>query len=92
MRKSIIVFGILSMLVAVPAWAGFSGPRAYFSDALMTSQTGADFINCNGSSTWAWGTTSTYRRLEGLHCETANDVILCHRWTGTSWVSMPCPY
>ena len=92
MRKYIIAFSLLLLLVAATAWAGFVGPRAHYSDAAMTQQTGLEWLNCNGTSTWQWGTTSTYRRFEGLHCETANDVILCHQWNGSSWVPMTCPY
>lgn len=90
MRK--FVCATLLLLAATTAFAGFVGQRDYFSDAAMTNQTGAEWTYCNGTSSWQWGTTSTYRRFEGLHCYTANDVILCHQWNGTSWVSIACPY
>jgi hypothetical protein len=92
MRKSIFAFVLLLMLVAATAWAGFSGRRDFYSDAAMTNQTGSAIVNCSGTETFTWGTSSTYRRFEGLHCETANDVILCHRWNGSGWVMMACPF
>ena len=92
MRKYIFAFVLLLMLVAATGWAGFVGTRDFYSDAAMTNQTGSAWVTCNGTMTWQWGTTSTYRRFEGLHCETANDVILCHQWNGTSWVMIDCPY
>jgi hypothetical protein len=92
MRKYVVLFSLLVMLVAATAWAGFVGTRDYYSDAAMTNQTGSSWVTCNGTETFNWGSTSTYRRFDGLHCETANDVILCHRWDGTRWVSIACPF
>ncbi len=91
MRKYIIAFTLM-MLVATAAFAGFSGIRTYFSDAAMTNQTGSERVFCNNTTQWLGGSTSTYRRFEGLHCETANDVVICQQWNGTSWVTMTCPY
>lgn len=92
MRKFVVAFAVLLMLVAATAWAGYAGTRTYFSDSGMTNATGAERLFCNNTTSWLWGSTSTYRRFEGLHCETANDVVTCQQWNGTSWVSIACPY
>lgn len=92
MRKKYVV-AVLLLLIAATAYAGFVGPRTYYSDAAMTQQIGSDWINCNGTVTNQQGTTTSgYRRFEGLFCHNANDVVLCHQWNGSSWVSMTCPW
>ncbi len=91
MRKYVFVFALLLTLAAATAFA-WVGQRDYFSDAAMTQQTGAEWVNCDGSTNWQWGTTSTYRRFEGLNCGNAQDVIFCQRWDGSKWVYINCPY
>lgn len=91
MRKYILALS-LTLFVALPALAGFAGIRTYYSDAAMTNATGSERLFCNNTTSWLGGTTSTYRRFEGLHCESANDVVICHQWTGSSWVAIACPY
>jgi len=91
MRKYILAVTLM-LFVAFPALAGFSGIRTYYSDAAMTNATGSERVFCNNTTQWLGGSTSTYRRFEGLHCETANDVVICHQWNGSNWVAIACPY
>ncbi len=92
MRKSIIVFTLLLLLIASTGWAVVTGPRVYFSDAAMTNDTGAERVFCNNTTSALYGSTSTYRRLDGLECQGGAQVVVCEEWNGTNWVSIPCPY
>jgi hypothetical protein len=92
MRKHVFFAAVLVFLVAATASAMWSGSRDYYSDAAMTNLTGYEQLNCNGTTNWQWGTTSTYRRMDAINCHTFNDVVRCERWTGTGWVLMTCPW
>jgi len=87
-----IVTVVLLLMFAGTVSADVTGPRVYFSDAAMTAQTGAERVFCGGTTGLMYGSTSTYRRVEGFECETGYLVVVCEEWNGTSWVPTTCPY
>lgn len=92
MRKYVVIFGALMLFAAAAAYAGFVGNRTYYSDAAQTNATGGEWVNCNGTTNWQWGSPANYRRFEGLFCPSAYDVVICQQWNGTSWVNYECPW
>lgn len=91
MRRYIVAFVVLLMFGSTTALAlSLVGPRTYYTDTTWATATGAEWVACNGTTTWQWGVPSNYRQFEGLHCPTVNDVTICEQWNGTSWVTIPC--